>query len=57
MIFSRNIRGMILDGEPQSRIVQAARDGGMNTLQEDGVLKVRAGLTSLNELRRHIVID
>ncbi|HEX9089518.1 MAG TPA: ATPase, T2SS/T4P/T4SS family [Arthrobacter sp.] len=57
MIFTRNIREMILEGEPQSRIVRAARDEGMNTLQEDGILKVRAGLTSLHELRRHIVID
>lgn len=57
MMFTADLRGMILDGEPQSRIVKAARDGGMSTLKEDGVLKVRAGLTSLNELRRHIVID
>lgn len=57
MVFKREVRELILEGAPQRQIVAAARNAGMRTLQEDGLLKVRAGMTSLNELRRHIVID
>ncbi|WP_223884034.1 GspE/PulE family protein [Pseudarthrobacter sp. BIM B-2242] len=57
MVFNRDVRNLILEGATLPRITAAAREAGMSTLQEDGVLKVKAGLTSLTELRRHIVID
>lgn len=57
MFFTRKIKDLILADTSLPQITAAAREAGMRTLQEDGVLKVREGLTSLSELRRHIVID
>lgn len=57
MVFNRGVRDLILEGATLPKITAAARESGMRTLQEDGVLKVKSGMTSLTELRRHIVID
>lgn len=57
MMFNRAVKDLILEDAPLPRITEAARDAGMRTLLEDGLFKVRAGLTGLAELRRHIVID
>ena len=39
-------------GESSHRIRQRARNAGMRTLFEDGLIKVKAGVTSLNEIKR-----
>lgn len=57
MTFPREIRELISDDAPGAVITRAAKEQGMVTLQEDGIAKVRAGLTSLAEVRRHILID
>jgi len=42
---------------PNRVLADAAKADGMLTLQDDGLLKVREGLTSLDEVRSHILID
>lgn len=57
MTFPRHIRDLITEDVPNRVLADAARANGMLTLQDDGLLKVRAGLTSLEEVRSHILID
>lgn len=57
MTFPAAIRELIQDDAPGSHIAAAARANGMVTLQEDGLARARQGLTSLAEIRRHILID
>lgn len=57
MTFPRQIRDLITEDVPNRVLADAARENGMLTLQDDGLLKVRAGLTSLDEVRSHILID
>jgi type II secretory ATPase GspE/PulE/Tfp pilus assembly ATPase PilB-like protein len=49
---NRAIRALIRDGASEDCIVKAAREQGMKTLFEDGLQKVRDGITTLDELRR-----
>jgi type II secretory ATPase GspE/PulE/Tfp pilus assembly ATPase PilB-like protein len=46
------IRKMILKGSDASQLRDQARKNGMRTLLEDGVDKVRAGMTTFNEVLR-----
>ena len=57
MTFPEEIRDLISTDAPGSVIAAAARSNGMVTLKEDGLDKARQGLTSLAEVRRHILID
>lgn len=57
MTFPRHIRDLITDDVPNRKLAEAAKANGMLTLQDDGLLKVREGLTSLDEVRSHILID
>lgn len=57
MTFPRHIRDLITEDVPNRVLADAARANGMLTLQDDGLIKVRAGLTSLDEVRSHILID
>lgn len=57
MTFPAAIRDLITEDAPNRLVAQAARASGMRTLQEDGLLKVRAGITSLSEIRSNILID
>jgi len=41
-----------VNGAPEAEIAQVAREEGMLTLREDGLTKVRAGVTSIAELAR-----
>jgi type IV pilus assembly protein PilB len=41
-----------VSGAPGAEIAQVARDEGMMTLREDGLLKVREGITSIEEVAR-----
>ena len=52
MRLSERIKQMAVGGAPEAEIAVAARETGMLTLREDGIAKVRAGLTSLEEVIR-----
>ncbi len=53
MVLDGTMREMIFRGEPTVRLREYARTGaGMRTLNEDGVRKVVAGVTSVEELFR-----
>jgi type IV pilus assembly protein PilB len=52
MRMSDRIKEMTVAQAPEAEIAATARDEGMFTLREDGIAKVRAGLTSLEEVIR-----
>jgi type IV pilus assembly protein PilB len=52
MAMSERIKEMVVAQEPEAEIGATAREEGMLTLREDGLDKVRAGLTSLEEIIR-----
>jgi type IV pilus assembly protein PilB len=52
MEMSERIKELTITGAPEPEIAAAAREEGMLTLREDGLLKVRAGVTSIEEVAR-----
>jgi type IV pilus assembly protein PilB len=52
MGMSEGIKEMAIDHASEAEITTRAREEGMLTLREDGVAKVRAGLTSVEEIIR-----
>jgi type IV pilus assembly protein PilB len=52
MSLSEKLKEMTIAHAPEPEIAAVAHDEGMLTLREDGVSKVRAGLTSLEEVLR-----
>ena len=52
LIVNDNIRQMIVNRERSNVVQQEAMKSGMKTLWQDGLNRVRAGLTSLSELER-----
>jgi type IV pilus assembly protein PilB len=52
MEMSERIKEMAVAGAPEAEIGAVGREEGMLTLREDGIAKVRAGLTSLEEVLR-----
>jgi type IV pilus assembly protein PilB len=52
MALSDHIKEMVVAQAPEAEIAAMAREEGMLTLREDGVTKVRAGQTSLEEVLR-----
>ena len=52
MAMSERIKEMTVSQASEAEIAIAAREEGMLTLREDGVAKVRAGMTSLEEVLR-----
>jgi len=52
MTMSERIKEMTVSQAPEAEIAAVAREEGMLTLREDGQAKVRAGLTSLEEVLR-----
>jgi type IV pilus assembly protein PilB len=52
MSMSERIKEMAVAQLPEAEIATAAREEGMLTLREDGIGKIRAGLTSLEEVLR-----
>jgi len=46
------VRQAILDGRPQSELIQAARNIGMSTLEESAKKKVLDGVTTVEEVHR-----
>jgi type IV pilus assembly protein PilB len=52
MSLSPRLKEMTVNRAPEPEIAAVAREEGMMTLREDGVLKVRSGMTSLEEVLR-----
>jgi type IV pilus assembly protein PilB len=52
MSVSERIKELTIDGAPEAEIAGAAREEGMLTLREDGLVKIRAGVTSVEEVAR-----
>jgi type IV pilus assembly protein PilB len=52
MVMSEMIKDMAVSLAAESEIAQAARQEGMRTVKEDGLEKVREGLTSIEEVSR-----
>ncbi len=52
MGMSERIKDLTVNGAPEAEITEVAREEGMLTLREDGLTKVRAGVTSIAELAR-----
>jgi type IV pilus assembly protein PilB len=52
MSLSERLRAMTIDRAPEPEIAAVAHEEGMLTLREDGVAKVRSGMTSLEEVLR-----
>jgi type IV pilus assembly protein PilB len=52
MKLSERIKEMVVDHAAEAEISAVAHEEGMLTLREDGISKVRAGLTSLEEVLR-----
>ena len=54
MLVNEEIQHLIVERASADRIAAAAREEGMRTLREDGLAKVRMGLTSVEEILRVI---
>ena len=52
MDLSEAIKELTVAGASEAEITAVAREEGMLTLREDGLLKVRAGVTSIAEVAR-----
>jgi type IV pilus assembly protein PilB len=52
MVMSERIRELTVRGAPEAEIAKVAREEGMSTLRDDGLAKVRAGVTSIAEIAR-----
>ena len=52
MLMSEQIKDLTVNLAPEGEIARVAREEGMLTLAEDGLSKVRAGITSVEEVAR-----
>jgi type IV pilus assembly protein PilB len=52
MVMSEALKDMTVGLAPEQEIARKAREEGMLTLKEDGLLKVRAGITTIEEVAR-----
>ena len=52
MVMSEEIKELTVAGAPEAEIAAVAREEGMLTLREDGLHKVRDGVTSIEEVAR-----
>jgi type IV pilus assembly protein PilB len=52
MEMSDRLKELTVDGASEAELTSVARQEGMLTLREDGLLKVRAGITSIAEVAR-----
>ncbi len=52
MVMSDRIKEMTVAGVPEAELTATAREEGMLTLREDGLQKVRVGVTSIAEVAR-----
>lgn len=54
LIVDDNVRRCIIESRSSTDIAEAARKGGMRTLWETGLVLVAQGITTLEELARHV---
>jgi type IV pilus assembly protein PilB len=52
MVMSERLKTMVLDGSSTDEIRVAAREDGMRTLREAGLLAIYDGVTSVEEVMR-----
>ncbi len=52
MLMTEHLKDLVVANSPQADIAHIARQEGMATLREDGLIKVREGLTSIQEVAR-----
>jgi type IV pilus assembly protein PilB len=52
MRMSEHLKDLTVANAPQAEIAHVARQEGMSTLREDGLIKVRQGVTSIQEVAR-----
>ncbi len=52
MVMSEEIKSLTVQRAPEAEIAEVARSQGMVTVREDGLQKVRAGVTSIEEIAR-----
>jgi type IV pilus assembly protein PilB len=52
MSLSERIKEMAIEQASEAEVSSVAREEGMLTLREDGIARVRSGLTSLEEVLR-----
>jgi type IV pilus assembly protein PilB len=52
MLMSEKIKGMTVAGAPEAEIKEVAREEGMLSIREDGLSKIRSGMTSVEEVVR-----
>lgn len=55
--FGKKIKEMVASGRSEEEIRKSASDLGMTTMSDDGFKKVRAGLTTLEEVLRVIEVE
>jgi type II secretory ATPase GspE/PulE/Tfp pilus assembly ATPase PilB-like protein len=51
------VKSLVVAKAPANKIREAARAAGMRTLREDGLAKVRAGVTTLEEVLRVTALE
>jgi len=56
-VIDDSVQHMIFDHEPSTKLRTRAREMGMRTLREDGLLKVASGMTTLEEVLRATMGD
>ena len=52
MTMSERVKELTVEAAPEAEIATVAREEGMHSLREDGLDKVRAGVTSIQEVAR-----
>ena len=52
MVMSERLKEMVVNLTPEADVSKAAKEEGMLTLKEAGLVKVRAGVTSIEEVSR-----
>jgi type IV pilus assembly protein PilB len=52
MVMSDRIKELAVDGAPEAEIAAVAREEGMQSVREDGLMKVRSGVSSIEEVAR-----
>ena len=55
LVMTENLESLAVSRASREEIERAAMEGGMHTLWDDGLAKVAAGITSLEELSRVLV--
>jgi general secretion pathway protein E len=56
MAVDDNIRSLIMEGGSTNEIKAAAIEAGMTTMQQDGIAKIRAGITTPEEVIRKVSV-